>query len=391
MPQSDDDNNGAGGSSDQTTLALKRHITALQEENSNLKGATEKKSQLSGRVVRRLVTLTARVEDLICESDRRVALNEANEGENVDEHSKSEERAYRSYRQLVRWYPSIERIVGSQSDPYQLRMVYTHIMHGADGARGDDAANLKVAVAAWLMEDGNTNLRLKDKSGRGFYNDTTGKLLCPVDYNWHDERIKRNIRAYHPDYIVTAYSWPAFLYTDCKYDSKNPAKGLFKGQLLVRAFKYIFTSPSSAEEPAGNNEDEGQDQPQAPLRKRRKTSNSGERRTRSCVASLLGMTSVQPRAIAYIAVQLRFALSNCCSWRAVDEDFDHDEFYNNIVDHFERPASAGARQVVSDLLFWWNREVFGRANVLSYRPQAIEKLSVAMSSADSRVPSPDPV
>ena len=60
-------------------------------------------------------------------------------------------------------------------------------MHGADGARGDDAANLKTAVAAWLMEQGNTNIRLKDKSGRGFYNDATGKLLCPVDYKWDDE------------------------------------------------------------------------------------------------------------------------------------------------------------------------------------------------------------
>ena len=30
-------------------------------------------------------------------------------------------------------------------------------------------------------------LTKEDKSGRGFYNDATGRLLCPVDYNWNDE------------------------------------------------------------------------------------------------------------------------------------------------------------------------------------------------------------
>jgi len=45
---------------------------------------------------------------------------------------------------------------------------------------------------------------------------------------------------------------------------------------------------------------------QEPLHKRSRT--LGERRTRSHIATLLRMRSVQPRAIAYSAVQVHFIL-----------------------------------------------------------------------------------
>ena len=31
-------------------------------------------------------------------------------------------------------------------------------------------------------------LSAEDKTGRGFYNDATGRLLCPVDYDWNDAK-----------------------------------------------------------------------------------------------------------------------------------------------------------------------------------------------------------
>lgn len=45
--------------------------------------------------------------------------------------------------------------------------------------------------------------------------------------------VRRNIRDYHPDYRVTAFSWPTFLY-DGHYDAKNPRNGLLKGKLLLK-------------------------------------------------------------------------------------------------------------------------------------------------------------
>ena len=97
--------------------------------------------------------------------------------------------------------------------------------------------------------------------------------------------------------------------------------------------------------------------------------------TRSHVASLIGMRSVTPRAIAYVAVQvclnvlfnldaslttchqLRFALSNANSWRIVDGEFSHEVFYAACIDYFEDVPGPVARARVDALLAWWNRFV----------------------------------
>ncbi|KAG1880603.1 hypothetical protein C8R48DRAFT_587883 [Suillus tomentosus] len=216
----------------------------------------------------------------------------------------------------------------------------------------------------------------QNKIGRGFNNDTTGRLICPVDYDWNDLAVRQHIREYHPDYRVTAYSWPAFLYQDERYDSQKPTNGLFKGKLLLKTYKFIFTSPTSAEmedqEELNPDDISTQGHP-----KQRRT--AGERRTRCDVAGLLNMKSVQPRSIAYTAVQasLRFALSSTGSWRVVDDEFNHQEFYDNIVDFLELPMTPDASKEVDDLLLWWNRKVFGRKHASADRPQRVQHLSVA--------------
>ncbi|KAG1855855.1 hypothetical protein C8R48DRAFT_608627, partial [Suillus tomentosus] len=226
---------------------------------------------------------------------------------------------------------------------------------GADGARADDMTRLKVTVASWLMQltpSPSPVIHGQDKLGRGLNNDATGRLICPVDYDWNDLVVRQHIRDYHPDYRVTAYSWPAFLYKDEQYDPQNPTDGLFKGKLLLKTFKYIFTSPTSAE-----TEDQEELSPdnistQGHPKQRR---TSGERRTRCNVVALLNMKSVQPRSIAYTAVQLRFALSSTGLWRVIDDEFNNQEFYDNIVDFLELPMTPDASKEVDDLLLWWNR------------------------------------
>lgn len=90
------------------------------------------------------------------------------------------------------------------------------------------------------------------------------------------------------------------------------------------------------------------------------------------MAGLAAMGSVEPRAIAYTAVQvrstmlqrqrilylqlqLRFALSSCGMWRLVDGLFDHAVFYHNIVGWFEGTEDPADKMFVDDLLLWWNR------------------------------------
>ncbi|KAF8422779.1 hypothetical protein L210DRAFT_3325190, partial [Boletus edulis BED1] len=188
---------------------------------------------------------------------------------------------------------------------------------GADSAHGDDATSLKPIMIHWLMEaypNAVSGLKFGMKHRCGFNHDVTGCLLCPVDYNWNDATHRAAILDSHPDFLVTSNSWPAFLYEGETYDPKDPRKGLFKNLLLLKAFKHIFTSPSSALKTDIESEHTTQPKRQCKL---------NECRTCSDVATLLGMKTISLRAIAYIAVQLCFALSSCGSWRITDGDFNY--------------------------------------------------------------------
>jgi hypothetical protein len=81
--------------------------------------------------------------------------------------------------------------------------------------------------------------------------------------------VRQKIRDGDPDFMVTASSWPIFLYAKYQSDPNNIEKGLFRSTLLlkvrfsisiiqyditllktpiiIQTFKAIFTSPSSAQ------------------------------------------------------------------------------------------------------------------------------------------------
>ncbi|KAN0094633.1 hypothetical protein V8E55_002920 [Tylopilus felleus] len=210
-----------------------------------------------------------------------------------------------------------------------------------------DTVVKQTRVVSWLNEKEPPKPRLSPSSkvDRGLCNDSTARLICPVDYDWDVSEHRTKIKDWDPKYLVMADMWPRFLYEDHTYDPNEPTKGLFKGPMLVRALKAIFTSPSSADE-----EDQSSDSP-FPNKRRR-----GERRTRTNVASLITMESVEPRAIAYTAEQLRFTLSSCGTWRLVDGLFDHAVFYHNIVQWFEETEGSAEKVFINDLLLWWNRK-----------------------------------
>lgn len=87
------------------------------------------------------------------------------------------------------------------------------------------------------------------------------------------------------------------------------------------------------------------------------------------------MKVVQPRAIAYAAVQvgftndnglvhlvhwqrcsqLHFALLSLSQWSIEDEHFNHEDFYYQIVDYLESEESEDQKAAVQDLLLWWNK------------------------------------
>ncbi|KZP03182.1 hypothetical protein FIBSPDRAFT_769319, partial [Athelia psychrophila] len=217
---------------------------------------------------------------------------------------------------------------------------------GGDMARGDDASTLKTMVVGWVQEIFGPSvppLSANIKDRRGLHNEQTGRLLCPGELDWENEEVRSAIRAGDEEYAVTAGSWPKFCYADFLYDPENVDTGLWKSAMMVKAFKCVFTSPSST---LDDNESEEPTQS-----KKRRTRPS----TRKNVASKIGLTSVTGRSIAYVAVQLRFALSSASSWHPDDSDFSYIDFYEEVLAYFEAPVGAIAIAHVVMLLKWWNK------------------------------------
>ncbi|KAG2744780.1 hypothetical protein P692DRAFT_201679518, partial [Suillus brevipes Sb2] len=194
------------------------------------------------------------------------------------------------------------------------------LKRGADAARGDDTSTLKDLVATWVNQDFRPTLLLRsdDKQLRGFAHDVCGKLLCPAEWDWDHNVVKAGIRDRTSDFIVSENSWPLFVYENYTFSSGNLEKGLFMSKIMVQAFKAIFTSPSSAREADGDGD--GADILENNRRARRALS---QVKVKTCVASIINMRKVTPRSIAYVACQVRFALSGISSWRTVDGDFDY--------------------------------------------------------------------
>jgi len=142
--------------------------------------------------------------------------------------------------------------------------------------------------------------------------------------------------------------------------------------LLPQAFKFIFTSPSSAQEIENQ-----EDLDEHVLRPKKRARKNQKAPTRGHVANLLGMKSVTPRSLAYVAVQVslsshssdtlghtitlspqvRFALSNVSAWSENDGCFSYVAFYHNILDYFEIPAGPESQAQTAALLVWWTRLV----------------------------------
>ena len=105
--------------------------------------------------------------------------------------------------------------------------------------------------------------------------------------------------------------------------------------------------------------------------------------TCSNVANLIGLHSVTPCSIVYVAVQvvllwkwlgiltydflwqLCFALSSAPSWNIVDIDFKYEDFYNSIIDYFKVTPGLATKACVDDLLAWWNQYVYSWSTLCS--------------------------
>jgi len=141
---------------------------------------------------------------------------------------------------------------------------------------------------------------------------------------WSNAETKEKLRS--GEIAVSGDQWPIFLYQGYMYDPDDPWNGLFRSKILVFAYKHIFTSPSSVEK-----------EPKA---------------TRSGNARIHGMMKVTPASIAYVATQVRFALSSSPVFSRTDTVTDSERFYSTVLDLFE---DVEEQEEVTELQMWYLR------------------------------------
>ncbi|KAF8834204.1 hypothetical protein BDN67DRAFT_915407 [Paxillus ammoniavirescens] len=235
-------------------------------------------------------------------------------------------KEYVVFRELLRMIPGLEArlMVSPEEDVVHIADL---IQKGANGGRADDTKGMKSAVINWITPKGqilNPHIPHNIKSGRGFNHERTGALLCPVGLDWANSEIKTKLES--SQIQAVGDQWLVLLYANYTYDAEDPWNGLLRSGLLVSAFKHIFTSTSSVDQ-----------EPKA---------------TRSGNARIHGMRSVTKASVAYVATQVRFALTSVQVFSCTDLVTDSERFYKSILKLLDDPQEKGE---VDQLLTWWNR------------------------------------
>ncbi|KAF8546264.1 hypothetical protein OG21DRAFT_1427548, partial [Imleria badia] len=113
------------------------------------------------------------------------------------------------------------------------------------------------------------------------------------------------------------------------YDPSMISKGLFRGFLIERVLKHIFTSPSSA------------------LSKRVKGARAGN-------AKIHRMQQVEVEHIAYAAIQARFIILSAEKWTDQDALFNYQDYYYRIICLIRETKD---QKWASELLSYYNKYV----------------------------------
>lgn len=238
-------------------------------------------------------------------------------------------KEYRVFQKLLQMVPRLlERLTAASEEESML--VADLIQKGISTSRSDDTKSLKGVVLEWITPRDTPllpPLARNVKTNRGFHHSVTGNLLCPAGLNWNDPEVRTKLSS--GELAVRGDQWPLLVYANQEFDPEDPWNGLFRSRLLVWAFKHIFTSPSSVEKEV--------------------------KATRSGNARIHGMTRTTTASLAYIATQLRFALSSSSVFCRTDTSTDSERFYESVLDFLDHPDE---QNEVRDLLNWWNCQVF---------------------------------
>ncbi|KAF8164690.1 hypothetical protein B0H34DRAFT_804389 [Crassisporium funariophilum] len=208
---------------------------------------------------------------------------------------------------------------------------FSWISEGIHNVCAEDASSLKAVILDYLLLDTKAHLNplIKQKGKKadwGFQHPVTANLLCPLKYD-ASQRTYSNILAGKKS--LTAYDFPRFLYPDGHvYNPDDMEAGILHGHLLICVAKHNFQGPTAALERPGYH--------------------CGQRGN----AALMGMITMTPRAIAYVAVQTQFAISAVDTWAPDEGNFNYNTFFWALIGLFNDGEG-------EDIIKLYNKHVFG--------------------------------
>ncbi|TDL19420.1 hypothetical protein BD410DRAFT_441511 [Rickenella mellea] len=245
-------------------------------------------------------------------------------------------RNYAAFEKTLCFSPLIKRLIDQSVDGATVRAeIGAQLQKGESTARSQDTRSIKVSIIEWIFGRGEVIYpalsRTADKCQRGFNHPRTGFLLCPADLDWDNLSVQNELK----EGTLKSPQFPKFLYEDYRSTPNDPWKSLLRSELLVKGFKQVFTSPSSASDEI----------PTPP--------------TRPSNARLNNMTAVTPAAIAYIATLIRFSLSSQTVFRrsGAITGTSHEAFYASLIKLLEDKKKIE----IDHLLEWWDSRIFPAA------------------------------
>ncbi|KAF8806326.1 hypothetical protein BYT27DRAFT_7295447 [Phlegmacium glaucopus] len=170
----------------------------------------------------------------------------------------------------------------------------------------------------------------KGAMNRGIQHDLCGLLLYPIEFEWKNESVRAKLRAFSS----------SVLYKGFKGTTNDYELGFLQSSLLVKVYKHIFTSPTSAKDGSIKLSDVENDAPAPRSRKFMKLKKAIQK---DVTSSLQMNGKVSSRSIAYAVIQLLFNLWDTSSWTPAHTGFNFHTCYCFIINFFDAAHGPNAK------------------------------------------------
>nr|GAT45342.1 predicted protein [Mycena chlorophos] len=299
-----------------------------------------------------------------------------------EEESITNKRILGSYEILWKQQPGLhDLLLRNHQNTDFLDALARSVEGGIESVRSDDSSTVRSRIHNWIFDpspptaDSDTPSvpvpapsagAATQKSLRGFNDVYYGALMMPLEYKDNEA---------YPEYVLDplltpltftspvdglrsgkysadAKQSPCFIYPFGQKNDTSALRTALDSPIMLRCSKAIFQGPKAALEV------------------------DGFHAGRKGNAKIIGLRTFTPRVIAYVACQVRFALSSQPEWNRWDGQFDYEQFFWSIVDMFTNKPNFTTRTISR-----YNQVVFGNpngleiANALTVNPNAAPEMS----------------